>query len=65
MLARNVFDTFATHFGLVHDVTDTDCWPQYGSTHGYVFAIFKKFGTNIPVDKARDAASAWFPFNLW
>jgi len=58
MLARNVFETFAPHLGIVHDVTDTNYWPQHGSTHGYVFAIFKHFGTNILIDKARDAASA-------
>ena len=25
-LARDVLDSFATHAGLVYDVTDTDCW---------------------------------------
>ena len=25
-LARDMFDTFATHSNLVHDITDTDCW---------------------------------------
>ena len=25
MEAHDVFDTFATHFGLGHDVIDTDC----------------------------------------
>ena len=36
------FDTFATHSDLVHDVTDMDCWEQNGSTHGRVFATFKR-----------------------
>ena len=30
-----VFDTFATHSGLVYDVTDTDCWAQNGSNQSY------------------------------
>ena len=29
-LARDVFDTFGSHSGLVHDVTDADCWAQNG-----------------------------------
>ena len=37
----DIFDTFATHSGLVHDITDPDCWEQNGSTHGCVFAAFK------------------------
>lgn len=32
-LDRDVFDTFATFSGL-HDVTDTDCGAQHGSTRG-------------------------------
>ena len=35
-----LFDTFATHAGLVHDVTDSDCSAQNGSFHGRVFATF-------------------------
>ena len=35
-----LFDTFATHAGLVHDVTDNDCSAQNGSFHGRVFATF-------------------------
>ena len=35
------FDTFAPYSGLVHDVTDTDCWAQNGSTHKHIFATFK------------------------
>ena len=27
-MARDVFDTFTTHSGRVHDVTDTDGWEQ-------------------------------------
>ena len=34
----DVFDTFATHAILVHDVSDIDCWTQNGSFHGRVFA---------------------------
>ena len=26
---------------LFYDVTDTDSWSQYGSTHGRIFAIFR------------------------
>ena len=26
--ARDVCDTIGTHFGLLDDVTDTDCWEQ-------------------------------------
>ena len=29
------------HAGLAHDVFDTDCWPQNGSTHGHVSVTFK------------------------
>ena len=39
--ACNVYDTFAIHIGLVHDVTNTDCWAQNGSMHGHVVATFK------------------------
>ena len=39
--AHQVFDTFATHLGLVYDVTDADCWAQYGGVEGRVFATFK------------------------
>ena len=35
------FDTFATHSGLVHDVTDTDYWTQNGSNHSRVLPTFK------------------------
>ena len=43
----DVFDTFATHSGLAYDVIDSDCRAQNGSTHGRVFAIFKRrFLTN-------------------
>ena len=27
-LARDVFDSFATHADVVHDVTDVHCWAQ-------------------------------------
>ena len=40
-LARDVFDTFATHTDLAHDVTDTDCWARNDSTHGRCFVDFK------------------------
>ena len=40
-LARDVFKSFATHSGLVYDVTDTDCCVQNGSTHDRVFTVFK------------------------
>lgn len=36
------FGTFATHSGLVHDFTDTNCWAQNGSAHsnGVFFVLF-------------------------
>ena len=39
-LACDVLDTFATHAGLVYDITDID-WAQNGNTHSCVFATFK------------------------
>ena len=46
-LARDVLHSFASHSGLVHDVTNTYCWAQNGSTHGRVFATYKRgFLTN-------------------
>ena len=41
-LARDAFDTYATHAGLGYDVTETDCRAQNGSTHGRVFATLKR-----------------------
>ena len=41
-MSHDVFDTFTPHSGLVHDVTNTDCWAQNGSTHGRVLATFKR-----------------------
>ena len=38
--ACDVFATVASHVNLVHDVTDTDCWAQNGSTHGGVLHNF-------------------------
>ena len=46
-LARDVFDTFATHAGLVCDVTNTDCLTQSGNTLGCVFAAFKMPDFNV------------------
>ena len=40
-LAGNVFETFAAHSSLVHDITDTDSLAQNGSTHGSVIPTFK------------------------
>ena len=37
----DVFDTLATHAGHVHDIIDTNCWAQNGSTHGHVFTAFE------------------------
>ena len=45
-LARGVFDTFATHADLLHDVTDTDLRAQSDDTHGRVLATFNRFLTN-------------------
>ena len=46
-----IFDIFATHAGLVYDVTDTDCWAQNGSTRGCVFATFKRRFLKIQTHK--------------
>ena len=40
-LVRDVFDTFAKHSGLVHDVGDTRFRVQNVSTRGRVFTIFQ------------------------
>ena len=40
---RDVFGTVATHFGLVHDVTDTDCWAEDEQSRSY----FRDFQTLI------------------
>ena len=40
-LDDNVKYTSTTRAGLVHDVTDTDCWTQDGSADGSVSATFK------------------------
>ena len=40
ILAHDVFDNFYTRSWFVHDVTDTDCWAQNGSTHCRVFVTF-------------------------
>ena len=38
-LARDAFGAFASHYGPVHDVTDTDCWPQNSDR---VYATFTR-----------------------
>ena len=40
-LTQDKFDAFAPHSHLVHEVIDTNCWAQNGSSHGYVFTTFK------------------------
>ena len=40
-LAHDKLDTCAAHVGTAHDVTDTDCLPQNGSTHSRVFATLR------------------------
>ena len=40
-LARDVFNTFATHASLISDVTDIDCSVQTGSSRGRVFSEFQ------------------------
>ena len=42
MLARDVMDFLPVTADLVYDVTDTDCWAQYGSIHGRVFGTVKR-----------------------
>ena len=47
-LVHGIFHTFATNARLAHDVTDTDCWAQKGSTPIHVFPTFKHcFLTNL------------------
>ena len=38
----DVFNTFATHGGLLRDVTDTVCYAQNGSTLGRLFKTIKR-----------------------
>lgn len=40
-LTQFKFDAFARRSRLVHEVTDTNCWAQNSSSHGYVFTTFK------------------------
>ena len=52
LVLRDVFDTFAKHSGLVHDVGDTRFRVQNVSIHGRVFTIFKRrFLTNWTTTK--------------
>ena len=60
---------FATNAGLVHAVTNTDCWAQNGSIHGRLFAIlnfcFKETGPEIEWNSRnpfRDVSSLQLPF---
>ena len=39
-LVHDALCTYATHRGLVHDVTNTKCQAQNGSAHDRVFATF-------------------------
>ena len=41
------FILFVSHAGLVHHVTDVDCWAQNGSTHGRALATFKRRSTSL------------------
>ena len=43
-MARDVFDTFATHAGLGHEVTDTDCW---AGKWRHSRSCFRDFQTSI------------------
>ena len=45
--ARDVFDIFSHtwYTSLVQDITDSDCWPQNGSTHGHNYC--HNFQTSI------------------
>ena len=47
-LSRDVYILLPlSQSSLVHDVTKTDCWAQNGSSHGHIFATFKRrFLTN-------------------
>ena len=55
-LARDVFDTVATH---VYDVADTNCWAQNGSTHGRSFATSKQCFSFLPFSSKRDEKSSY------
>ena len=36
---RDVFDAFVTHYGLVCDLTGTDCFTENGGIQGRVFTL--------------------------
>lgn len=69
-LAHSILYTSAKHADLVHDVIDTDCQTQNGSTRSCIFMTFRyQFLTNhkltekwlslissLPIDRAHDAA---------
>ena len=38
-LAPGASDVFTTHSGIVHDVTDADCWAENGGTHDPAFTL--------------------------
>ena len=53
-LACGIFDTFATHVVLLHDVTDADCREQNVGTHGHVFAGFRRrYLTNMTRNRVK------------
>ena len=60
-LAYDVFDTSINHADLVHDVTDTDCRSQNGTTHGCVFVTFKRqFLTNQTINQLKIFFGVYF-----
>ena len=67
-LTHDVMYTSATLPGLVHDVTDKDCWTQSGSAHGPCFhdfmAVFsyfhgRVFMTSLPCFRDFIAVFSW------
>ena len=66
MLACIILDLFATHFSLVHDLTNADCWSDYCSTHSPVFAAFKhQFLTNRARNQQKHCCVYIFLFRFY
>ena len=58
------FILFVSYAGLVHHVTDVDCWAQNGSTHGRVLATFKRRSTSLLKKEKSSDEIAVFVLNI-
>ena len=62
-LGCDEFNTYTTNAAFVHDVTDTNHWAQYGSTHGRVLATFNvDFMANRTRDRVKLCCALVFYF---